>query len=345
VPKLRYRPDNKTYFIDYILDGKRVRRTLGKNKKIAQLATKEIEVKLAKQQLGFDTVNKPFSAILKEYLEFSEQTKSHATYVRDDCSRLTTFSNYLENPDIPIRKIPQRLVEQYLSHRLTLVKPVTVKGDLKTLKAFFNKAVDWGYLNENPCKKIKPPKVEKNPPRFLSTEEIERLLKTAEGSLLAPMIATGIYAGLRYGELVFLEWSDIDFKLSTITVRNKASENFHTKSRKFRVIPLHEKLRPILLAWKETSLELQKDKETQYCFSNGEGRPYLNNLRREFIIILKKAKIINFRFHDLRHTFASQLAMAGVDIYKISKLLGHSSVIVTQIYAHLVPEKIDINKF
>ena len=345
MPKLRYREDNNTYFIDFLFDGKRVRKSLGRNKKVAALAAKEIEVKLAKQEHGFMVKDRAISSVITEYKEFSRETKSEATYKNDVCARLKAFEKRLENPGIYIRKITSRDIEKYLAQRLKKVKAISVRGDLKTLKAFFNKAISWGYMKDNPCNKVSPPKVEENPPRFLSQEEIDNLLKAAEGSRIHALVGTAVYSGMRRGELIHLEWSDVDFEVKTISVVNKENENFHTKNRKFRVIPLHKKLNPILAAWKEKSLEIQQDKETNYCFPNEEGGLWQNNLRRSFMALLKKAKIENFRFHDLRHTFASQLSKAGVDIYKISKLLGHSSTRTTQIYAHLLPEKIDINKF
>jgi site-specific recombinase XerD len=89
---------------------------------------------------------------------------------------------------------------------------------------------------------------------------------------------------------------------------------------------------------------LKYRKKSGWCFLNSEGGQFKNNLLKRFKAICKKAGIEDYHLHTLRHTFASQLVMAGVSIYKVSQWLGHSDVTTTMIYAHLEPQDADINR-
>jgi len=127
---------------------------------------------------------------------------------------------------------------------------------------------------------------------------------------------------MRQKELFNLEWQDIDFERNLITIRNK--DSFTTKSKKFRVIPLPSRLKSILESYRQ---------QKGLCFNT-------TNQRRIFARIIKKAGLKGIGWHSLRHTCASHLAMQGVDLYTIAQLLGHSSITVTQIYAHLTKDYI-----
>ncbi len=153
-------------------------------------------------------------------------------------------------------------------------------------------------------------------PRFLSAEEVKSVLNAAKNSKLYSLVATAIYTGMRFGELQRLEWQDIDFENNILTVHV-------SKSEKFRKIPLHGDLKAVLAKAMGTGL----------CFNTV-------NFNGEFKKIRTGSGIPRFRFHDLRHTFASLLIKAGVNILTVSKLLGHSSVVVTQIYSHLYQDHI-----
>jgi len=135
-----------------------------------------------------------------------------------------------------------------------------------------------------------------------------------------PVIATGIYTGLRQREIFTLEWPDIDFTHQLVKVRNKPG--FTTKDRENRAVPLHKDLARILRA-------LRKNEGP--CFD-------VTNQRRIFHRIRIKAGLKDIGWHTLRHTFASHALMAGVPIATVSKWLGHSSVTTTMIYSHLLKD-------
>jgi integrase len=169
------------------------------------------------------------------------------------------------------------------------------------------------YISANPIA-IKKPRSNKLPPRFLTAEETSEVLKHAEGETLFPMIATALYTGMRLGELKRMKIEDVDFKRKTITIPV-------SKSKKFRVVPLHKTLEPIL--------------------RQPDALPFnLANRRRVFdrVMRLSGLKGQKIGWHTFRHTMASTLIIHGVDIATVSKLLGHQSISTTQIYLHLSPD-------
>jgi integrase len=129
---------------------------------------------------------------------------------------------------------------------------------------------------------------------------------------------------MRKGEILSLRWDNIDFKHGFILLDT-------TKNGERREIPINETLRGVLQG-------LTRRLDIPYVFfDNATGKPY-QDVKRSFNTALRKAGIKDFHFHDLRHTFASHLVMAGVDITTISRLLGHKSLTMTLRYSHLAPE-------
>ena len=140
-------------------------------------------------------------------------------------------------------------------------------------------------------------------------------------------------SGLRCKELCNIEWEDIDFDQNLIYVRNKDGASL--KTYRDRTVPLAQKLRAIL----------EPIKGKGRCFPNEAGKAHdKDTLRRVVDRIYKKAELSCRGLHILRHTFASQLVIAGVSIYKVSQWLGHSDVKMTMVYAHLAPQDSDIDR-
>jgi integrase len=143
--------------------------------------------------------------------------------------------------------------------------------------------------------------------RYLSQEEMARLLDIAD-DVLFPVLITALHTGLRRGELFALTWQDIDFKLGVIRV-------VHTKNGERREIPMTDTLRTTLH-------HLPRRLASDYVFPGKTGQG-LVDIRKRFHRALQEASIVGFVFHDLRHTFASHLVMAGVDLMTVKEFLGH----------------------
>ena len=189
------------------------------------------------------------------------------------------------------------------------------------LKVMFNRAIDWNYLDSNPAKKVKLfSETENLRERILSFDDEEALIGVASGHLRS-MIIVGLNTGMRRNEILKLKWEQVDFVMMLVKVEN-------TKSGKPRIIPVNRRLFIELDGLK------RKNGISSFVFLNPKtGLPF-TDVKKAFHSAVKQAKIGSLRFHDLRHTFASRLVAAGVDLITVKELLGHHSVRVTERYTH-----------
>ncbi len=228
--------------------------------------------------------------------------------------------------NVPVSELHQQRVEKFLNERMTEKKlsPATRNRHLAHLSSLFNRGKEWGLITSNPAQGIKPLRENGARTRFLDGDEIERLLGAASESF-RPILLTALHSGMRRGEILNLKWADVDFKNSIITVQE-------SKSGKKRMLPMDDTLC-------ETLGVLPTRFQQGYVFPSPvkEGQPRYD-FRRQFGNAVKKSDIDNFRFHDLRHTFASHLTMSGVDLMTVKELLGHATLTMTMRYAHLAPD-------
>ena len=159
---------------------------------------------------------------------------------------------------------------------------------------------------------------------FTSRQDLSRVAFT---DYLKPMVLLALNTGMRRGELFDLTINDVDLKQRHVVVRGSSA-----KSGKTRVIPLNKESNKILAVW------IQESKPKDLVFPSPVSGKRFDNINKSWKRLLEEAQLSDFRFHDLRHTFASNLVMTGSDIYTVSELLGHSDVTVTKRYAHLAPE-------
>jgi integrase len=200
-------------------------------------------------------------------------------------------------------------------------KDASVNRDMAILGHMLSKAVEWGLLETSPFKKGKRLMFKENNQRlrFLSDAEIEALLAVCPDHL-KPVVEVAILTGMRRGELLSLKWEQIRNELIYLT---------ETKSGKARQIPINDRL---AMVFKEIRKENQL--KSAYVFCDSQGRRFYE-VKRSFTTACKKAGVADFRFHDLRHTFASHLVMNGVNLKAVQELLGHADLTMTMRYAHL----------
>jgi site-specific recombinase XerD len=331
------REKNGFYFVDYRVKGRRVRKSVGKSKRIAELVLKDIELKIARNEAGLEPKDSDLAKLFAEYLVY---IKTHLAPKSQQRYRaiIDNFKAYLKLFPF-ITKVSQlnlKLFEDYQAHRKNEgAANKTINNELICLRAMFNLAIKWEYLRDNPTRNVALLKEEVNKkPRFLSKEECQILLKNA-GEFLYPIFYTLLYTGMRKSELENLEWSDVDFERRKIKIRYKV--DWSPKSCE-REIPVNEGL-----------FEILKDHQTKthvkgcrYVFHRDGEKIEPNFLRNHLLPLTKKCGFGDVtKIHTLRHTFASHLVMSGVDLPTVRKLMGHADIETTMIYAHLADEHVD----
>jgi len=208
---------------------------------------------------------------------------------------------------------------------LTLLS-TSVNLEIRHLKSAFETARRWEYINTNPFRDVKQIKIKSNNiPKFLTKKQVNQFLDAIPEGDLKKLFQFYLYTGCRRNEALFLNWDDIDLDNEKIIFGT-------TKSGESRIIPINSELKKVLTSYK-----------------NRNGKPFSfspDYITHKVKKLFKKAGIKDWRafnVHTLRHTFASHLVMEGTDLYTVCKLLGHSSVAVTQMYAHLAPDYLKIS--
>ncbi|MCP5061780.1 MAG: tyrosine-type recombinase/integrase [Ignavibacteriae bacterium] len=318
---------NGIYYIQYFdSEDNKTRRvsTSKRNKSDALLFLAEFDNYLkSKTQLKHSTLN----SFKDEYIRYIGRTHS----VKYLSSIELSFRQLLKSiRDIPLLEIKVIHVQEFLSETYQR----TEKGAelyLRTLKASFNRAIDWGYIKENPFKKVKLPKSQKSFPVFISETELNQIVTNTKSKDLRSLFILAFFTGMRLGELVNLKWSEIKLQSRMITIKNDKS--FSTKSKKDRTIPMNKKIIVIL------KKKMKEGIKSEFVFSKTEGIKFNNDyVSKSFKKAVRKAKMDEkIHFHTLRHSFASRLVQKGASIYIVKELLGHSDVTTTQIYSHLQP--------
>ena len=228
--------------------------------------------------------------------------------------------------DLQLTGFMRSTIENYVEGRLRDTSPYTARRELAYLSSMFNYAIPKNYLLTNPCKGIKKPRLPEKLPLFFSREEFQVLLTNIHDETMKDIVLFAVNTGLRQMEILTLEWSQVNFKDGILILHN---QNHLTKSKKVRSLPLNKAAMEIL--------NKQREKIGSELVFMRAGKPFTQSfVSHKFKRYVKRSKLNpKLSFHALRHTFASWLVQRGVSIYQVSKLLGHSSVNVTAIYAHL----------
>ncbi|HRZ05805.1 MAG TPA: site-specific integrase [Candidatus Competibacteraceae bacterium] len=294
--------------------------------------------------------------------EYEPWVKVHRKSASDTLQRLRTHF-YPEFGDSPLEEITPWQVEKWKAKRAKEgIKTVTTNRLLAAFKATLSKAVEWNLITEHPLAKLKlkggadgnkvvrylnlteetalRDALDKREKQLRQGREsgnqwrrnrgyVEKvdLTEAAYAHHLKPMVLISLNTGIRQGELFALTWADVDFDRASLTVHGD-----NAKSGKTRHIPLNHEALSVFTQWKVQELD-----RNGLIFPSRTGVK-IDNVQKSWTTVLEMAGIKEFRWHDLRHTFASNLVMRGVDLNTVRELMGHADIKMTLRYAHLAPE-------
>ena len=232
-----------------------------------------------------------------------------------------------------VKLITEDLIEKWcLQRQNSGTNPATINRNINALKACLSYAVKRKVISKNPLFGLEKLDVEEGERvRYLNEKEEERLRKALDnsGDRIRAMTLFSMNTGVRRGELFSLRWTDIArSEIDGSLVEVITIESGKAKNRKTRRIPLNKEVRRELDRWGR--------KDEGFVFPSDSGKQ-LTDIRKAFESVKKEAKLKNFRWHDLRHHFASRMVMAGIPLNTVRELLGHSDIKMTLRYAHLAP--------
>ena len=331
-----------TYYLFYRLNGKQVNyrlgidgqmspsqaRDLAKNK-IAEV-TQGVDVQAVRQHDRTKTKYSKFST-LRFFLEekYAPWLKSRNPKTAEKTIKAFE-SSFPTLMDYQLSDINAWEIEKWRNKRLSDgVKPATTNRQINTIKGCLSRAVEWGAIDSHDLSKVKTLTVDNSKVRYLSKDEEARLrenLQTCDTDFLEVIVILALNTGMRKGELLSLDWNHVNFdnKILTVDFQNAKSGNT-------RHLPLNTQAFNALKLWQ------QETDGIGFVFKD-KNNAQLKDFPYVWGALLDEAQITNFRFHDLRHHFASKLVMSSVDLNTVRELLGHSDLKMTLRYAHLAPE-------
>jgi integrase len=257
---------------------------------------------------------------------YLEEAKTFYKSLTSISSILKTFQ--MAFPDRQLQTLVPPDIHQYVHLRLRAGrKASTINQELAIIRAAINYARhQWGIDLVNPCKRQRLKSTALRL-RYLTKQEARALIQLANKPQVAYFIQLALHTGCRKNELLTLRWSDVDFDRLHLILRPE-----NTKANKARTIPLNQSALQAL-----NSLLTKND--SPFVFTNARGQQK-KTMSWSFKKSLESAGIQDFHIHDLRHTFASWLVSEGVELIKVRDLLGHSSIKMTERYAHLMPSRL-----
>jgi len=208
------------------------------------------------------------------------------------------------------------------------VSPVSVNVELRALRTILFLAVRWQLLESNPFSKAKLVSVPEMEPTHFSKEDFQRLLGVIKEQWLKDLILFTVTTGLRRAEVLNCQWKDVELDRRLVHIHS--TPTFRVKCGKRRTIPLNGVATQILLA------KRSRNESGDYVFTLNGRRllpGFLTHKFKNYVCLAGLTRKLHF--HSLRHTFATWLVQDGVSIYEVQKLLGHSSIEMTQVYSHL----------
>lgn len=328
---------NRTHYREkiYLENGKRISKVF-----LRATDAKSWKYKMeAKKRLGENLLDEKKQSILfRDYvLNWFYSVKSATICKKTQIEYLHIFNKHLftecqnkminevtrKDADNLVQKLTEKNRNAKTINKILIIFKMIMKVAKRDKAIITNPLEDYNLLKEK-----------ENDFQFLSKIEILQLLRASHGTHIYPVILLAVNTGMRIGEILGLHWDRVDFELSLITVSRTYSRHGlkeSTKTNAIRRVPMNPEIFELLKNMWLTQ------KSPQFVITNIKGEPVNPDhfSSRDFKSALNKAGIRHIRFHDLRHTFASQFMMNGGNIYDLRAILGHTDVTMTMRYAHL----------
>ena len=311
-------------------NGRLIRQSTGTHiKKVAQEIEAKIKMELVEGKY-FDKGQgnkKTFRDMVEKYMTEEAVKKAPKSKLRDEVSLkhlLPVFG------DKYLSKITPNMITSYkLKRRQEGASASSINKELAFSKHAFNIAVKvWGWIKDNPFAKVSMERLSQPRVRYLTPEEFDKLYQACNDKL-KPIVLLAVNTGMRQDNILSLRWQDVDLNRGVIVLP-------HTKNGERLGLPMNETVKNLL-----KELNKVRHINSPYVFHTSTGNRFDGSkIDKWFREALKKVGITDFRFHDLRHTFASWLVQNGVDLYVVQRLLGHKTGEMTRRYAHLAPDNL-----
>ena len=267
--------------------------------------------------------NITISAFVKKYLNFVQGEFSKKTF-EIYSGVMDRFEKFVGS-ECMVDQLTALNLEDYKKYRAGSegVCQTSVNIDVRTIKAAFNKMVDWELLLKNPFSKVKQYRINNLKIRSFTREQVAKLLNAIEEPWFKHLIMFAVYTGLRRGELVNMHWEQYNRERSELTIQS--TSEYRVKGGKMRIISLHPEAVKIL-----ESLPVVNS----YVFTREMGLKISDDLATKKLkkYIRRLQLPDDLHFHSLRHTFGTLAGESGVPIHVIKNAMGHSSVTTTEGY-------------
>ncbi len=323
---LSRRGKSKVWQMSFHVNGKQVRRSTGTmDKRVAERIYAKLKTRLAEEEwFDFDEGKKrTFEELAEKYEQQVGKEQKSWISARSYFMQLKEFFGAYT-----LSKITPALIDDFKQLRKAKgVKPATINRQLNILKRMLNLARKrWQWLKEVPVIEMEL-NADKKRVRHLSFDEFHRLLDSCD-DWLKDLVSLAAWTGLRQGNVLHLKRAQVNLSARTITIEGDTMKNGEPL-----IIPLAEPAYEVLV----NALQVVRI-DSSYVFCNSDGKPFYNVVvRRAFNRATEKAKLKDFRYHDLRHCYASWTRQAGVDLDTLADLLGHKDTRMTRRYAHITP--------
>ncbi len=330
-----YRRKDSPYWWASYVDGRgqRTRRSTGtEDRREAQALLSKWKLEAHREQRWDEPPAHTFDELMLAYLEETQDRKRSAERDRRVARHLYRFFTGRELESLAAADVHGYTAER----RQAQVKDATIRRELALLSAAINYAKTWWDWNiPNPVTGRNPARSEGRV-RWITRAEAGNLIQAAENEPRAPHLADfirlALHTGCRKGELLGLEWQRVGLQEALIYLEPR-----HTKTKERRAVPLNGEARTALLNLAQFRATHCPESPWVFCHKNGQR---ILNIRKGFTTACRRVGIQDFHPHDLRHTCAAWLVTAGVPLPEVRDLLGHSTIQMTERYAHLAPENV-----